>query len=246
MANTGINLNEAFLKQKYVVEGLSILKISKEVTASTDTIYRCLKKYGLNRNKSEAQKNKCKKDGVYNTFELDYKLLKELYLIKNFTSTEIAKIFNCSKSKIYTTLKFLGVNKTVSETRKIRITTDDTRLKLRLKQIEYIKDSIFKGGQIYPNYNKSAIKLIEEYGYRNDYNFQHAENGGEYYIEELGYWVDGYDKFKNVVLEFDEKHHKYLIIKDEHRQNEIINHLKCKFIRLDENGIEKLKIEYNE
>ena len=56
--------------------------------------------------------------------------------------------------------------------------------------------------------------------------------------KELGYWVDGYDKLKNVVIEFDEKYNNK-------PQNEIIKHLKCDFIRLNENGEEKLKIKYN-
>ena len=56
--------------------------------------------------------------------------------------------------------------------------------------------------------------------------------------------MDGYDLEKNAVIEFDEKHHnkKRQIIKDMYRQNQIINHLKCSFIRLDENGNEKLII----
>ncbi len=61
-------------------------------------------------------------------------------------------------------------------------------------------------------------------------------NGGEYYIKELGYWVGGYDKEKNIVLEIDEKHHFYLYgnrkEKDTRRQKEIENYLNCQFIRI--------------
>ena len=61
-------------------------------------------------------------------------------------------------------------------------------------------------------------------------------NGGEFYIKELGYWVDGYDKDKNVVIEIDEKRHfdinGNLHKKDIKRQDEIMDLLKCKFIRL--------------
>lgn len=62
----------------------------------------------------------------------------------------------------------------------------------------------------------------------------------------LRYWVDGYDINKNVVIEFDEIHHnkKKQKFKDMNRQNNIINHLNCSFIRLDENGVEKLKLNY--
>ena len=67
-------------------------------------------------------------------------------------------------------------------------------------------------------------------------NLIHAENGGEFFIKELGYWVDAYDIDKNIVVEFNEKHHKYQKNKDENRRNEIIDFLKCKFIILNENG----------
>jgi very-short-patch-repair endonuclease len=69
---------------------------------------------------------------------------------------------------------------------------------------------------------------------KHGYNFQHAENGGEYYIKELGYFLDAYDLEKNVVLEIDESHHfrnGKLRKKDIIRQEEITNFLGCKFIR---------------
>ena len=39
------------------------------------------------------------------------------------------------------------------------------------------------------------------------WKLRHAMNGGEYYIKELGYWVDGYDKENNIIYEFDEHQH---------------------------------------
>ena len=86
----------------------------------------------------------------------------------------------------------------------------------------------------------------------NNIYIQHAMNGGEYYIKELGYWLDGYDKLNNIVYEYDEAFHfdKYgkLLEKDIIRQNEIIDFLKCKFIRIKYNDnildkLEELKIE---
>jgi hypothetical protein len=91
-------------------------------------------------------------------------------------------------------------------------------------------------GNYIANFNISACLLIEEYAKKNGYNFQHALNGGEYYVEELGYWLDGYDKEKNVVIEIDEDHHfdnnGNLKRKDIYRQKKIEKLLKCKFIRL--------------
>lgn len=108
--------------------------------------------------------------------------------------------------------------------------------KLRLAAIKRIEENIKNGGQIFPNHNPEGCKLIEEYGKLYRYNFQHAENGGEFHIKELGYWVDGYDKEKNVVMEIDESVHfssgGNLSKKDIERQEEIEDFLKCKFIRL--------------
>ena len=112
---------------------------------------------------------------------------------------------------------------------------NEAKRKMRLSRIAYLTKIINGGGQISPNYNINACKIIDEYGKENGYNFQHAMNGGEFYIKELGYWVDGYDKDKNTVFEYDEKHHfdinGNLKPKDINRQANIINYLNCKFIR---------------
>jgi hypothetical protein len=107
--------------------------------------------------------------------------------------------------------------------------------KIRLKRINEIKNK--HEGQISPNYNKSSISILEnkakELGIT---DLQHAENGGEFYIKELGYWVDGYSKEKNIVIEYDEPHHYNsngeLREKDKIRQQEIEKLLSCKFIRI--------------
>lgn len=104
--------------------------------------------------------------------------------------------------------------------------------KNRIALIKKIENNV----QIFPNYNPDACKLIDEYGKENNYNFQHAENGGEFHIKKLGYWVDGYDKKKNIVIEIDEASHfdtdGNLKEKDIKRQKEIMNFLGCEFIRL--------------
>ena len=131
--------------------------------------------------------------------------------------------------------------KTLSESHKIALTTSkigkptssSAKLKMRKSMIANIEERHFNGGQMKPNYNVSSIPIIEakanELGIT---DLQHAENGGEFYIKELGYWVDGYSKEKNIVIEFDEKNHKYQIEKDTQRQNEITEFLNCEFIRL--------------
>lgn len=111
--------------------------------------------------------------------------------------------------------------------------TKETKRKMRISTLDYIHDN---KGQISPRYNKNSIEVIEKFGAENGYNFLHAENGGEYHIKELGYFLDAYDPHKNVVLEIDEKHHfdanGDLSEKDSIRQKEIESVLKCIFYRI--------------
>jgi len=113
--------------------------------------------------------------------------------------------------------------------------TDEHRKNMRKARIRRMEFDIFNGNQVIPSYNPSSIAIIEtkakELGIT---DLQHAENGGEFYIKELGYWVDGYSKEKNIVIEYDEKYHKNQVDRDIIRQNEIEAHLNCKFIRIVE------------
>ena len=111
----------------------------------------------------------------------------------------------------------------------------ETKRKQRLSAIKRIEK---QNGQISPNYNKSAISKIEteakKYGIT---DLQHAETlSGEYYIKELGYFVDGRSKEKNIVIEYMEDYHRRpkQKEKDEKRKQEIIEHLGCKFIEIKE------------
>lgn len=108
-----------------------------------------------------------------------------------------------------------------------------SKLKCRISTLKYLSKV---NGQITPRYNINSIPIIEDYGKKYGYNFQHAENGGEYCIKQLGYFLDGYDKEKNVVIEIDEPHHfnadGSLKEKDTLRENEICELLKCEFIRI--------------
>jgi hypothetical protein len=115
--------------------------------------------------------------------------------------------------------------------------TDETKLKIRLASISYIEKM---KGQLCPRYNVKSIPLIEEYGRNNGYKFMHAENGGEFFIRELGYFLDAYDPYNNIALEVDERHHfkqGKLSDKDLKRQEEIEKFLGCKFIRIKYDSI---------
>jgi hypothetical protein len=111
----------------------------------------------------------------------------------------------------------------------------DVKLKIRLKAIEQLNRKVRNG--FVPNYNKNACELFNKMMQTGSTFIQHAENGGEFYIKELGFWLDGYDQLNNVVYEYDENNHYKagkLRDKDVERQKLIENHLKCKFIRIKE------------
>ena len=103
--------------------------------------------------------------------------------------------------------------------------------KLRYRALERIKKS-----GIVMGYNPHACKFIDEYGKQNGYNFQHALNGGEVIVS--GHSLDGYDKEKNVIFEYDEPHHYIggkLKVKDIIRQKRIIGKINpSSFLRYDE------------
>ena len=88
------------------------------------------------------------------------------------------------------------------------------------------------------NYSKKACEYINKLNEKNNWNLQHAENGGE--ILCLGYWLDGYDKDLNIVFEYDEPKHyidkenNILRDYDIKRQKRIINKLNCEFWRYNE------------
>lgn len=110
----------------------------------------------------------------------------------------------------------------------------ETKRKLRKARIRQREIAVNNGNQLHPSYNLDAIPILEQFAEENDLNLMHAENGGEYYIEELGYWVDGYDPEKNVVVEYYEKFHERQKERDDRRKQEIVEYLDCEFIILEE------------
>ena len=85
-------------------------------------------------------------------------------------------------------------------------------------------------------YNKRGCDHFDRIMQETNSFIQHAENGGEFYVKELGYWLDGYDAINNIAYEWDERQHfdklGNLKNKDVKRQNEITNLLKCIFVRI--------------
>jgi len=105
----------------------------------------------------------------------------------------------------------------------------------RIRMIEKLKKTMCN---FHPPYNEEACKYFDILGEQNNWNIKHALNGGEHHVEELGYWIDGYDIDKNIVIEYDEQAHfnsdGSLKEKDIQRMNRLIEHLKCNFYRFNE------------
>lgn len=93
-------------------------------------------------------------------------------------------------------------------------------------------------------YNKEACEFIEKINLEKGFNFQHQLKGGEFQVGP--YFLDGYDKERNIAFEFNEIGH-YLtqekIEKDEYRRRYIIKELNCEFFVF--NDKEKQFEEYN-
>lgn len=130
----------------------------------------------------------------------------------------------------------------ISKTTKNKPKTKEHKTKIRLSSLRYLEKMLNLNGQkIVPKFNINACKIFDEISEQTKTNIQHALNGGEYYIKELGFWVDGYDFENNIVYEYDERHHfdinGNLKIKDVERQKLITELLNCKFIRIKYNDI---------
>lgn len=88
------------------------------------------------------------------------------------------------------------------------------------------------------NSSEKACKYIDKLNEQNHWNLQHAKNGGEIVV--CGYYLDGYDKELNIVVEYDEPYHytdvynNILREKDIKRQNEIIQEINPTFYRYNQ------------
>lgn len=162
--------------------------------------------------------------GSYNFYK------RVLFIVEKDSKLENLK---CKCGKKYTWTQYCRLCPDYKKNQLGKSHTEETKLKMRLSTLSYLESL---KGQLAPRYNRDSISLIEKYGEQNGYRFMHAENGGEYFIKELGYFVDAYDPVMNVVLEIDEKHHYgkdgELIEKDRVREREIKKLLRCKFIRI--------------
>ena len=121
----------------------------------------------------------------------------------------------------------------------------NTKLKMRLRKIEKLQ-SVWGNG-VHPNYSPLSCEYFDWLNKWNGWNGRYATNGGEYFIKDLGYWVDYYEPKENVIVEWDEPRHydRYgnLRQKDIVRMNEIKGLLRCTFFRYNGKTKELKKYE---
>lgn len=117
--------------------------------------------------------------------------------------------------------------------------TDDSRRKMRIAACKRIlklqRSNDGRLNNIGKNETQYFDKLEKEHGW---------SGIRQYFIEELGYFVDYYEPTHNIVIEYDEpRHYKNgnLRPKDISRMNEIIKYLKCTFLRYKEYNKELIK-----
>lgn len=222
--DTRKNTYENFIKRYGEVEGELKWQIYKEKQAYSNTFEYKQKKYGWSYNQFEEYN---KKRGSVGKNNGNYGSSYYQTWIDKFGKDEadrMNELVSQEKARYGSDNGNFGREKRPEELKR-----------MRKSAIKYIEDSKLNGGQLIPRYNKSAIPLLEqkakELGIT---DLQHAENGGEFYIKELGYWVDGYSKEKNIVIEYYEKFHKRQSEKDKLRRLEIEKFLNCEFIIINE------------
>ena len=85
--------------------------------------------------------------------------------------------------------------------------SEEHKRKLRIAAIKRIENSYNNGNQLIPNYNLKACEYFEQFDKDNNTSGLYATNGGEFYIGELGYWVDYINHDLKLIIEYDEKYH---------------------------------------
>ena len=150
-----------------------------------------------------------------------------------------------TKKKIREKRKLQVITEETRKKLRGRILTENHKLKLRIAAIEDLKKKgVLLGCKGARNYNLKACEYFDKLNDENKWNLQHALNGGE--IELYGYFVDGYDKENNIVVEYDEKFHYdfcgNLKPRDVIRMKYIKNKLCCRFFRYNESTRELKEI----
>jgi len=245
-----IEVKKEELIKLYIEKDLSQKEVSNKLNISPTTVSNRIRKYGITKNGPDIEKIRKLHEEERKTHkeiaeELDYSVVHIGRLISENGIKKPPKFWKYRKEikRLYVEEKYDLRDIRDYYEQDVSLPTIIARLREQNVDLRHSNDYRKTIDEWKPSYNSDACDLIEDYGKKHGYEFQHAENGGEYRIKNLGYWVDGYDEEKNVVVEADEPHHYRngeLRKKDKRRQKQIMNELGCKFIRLKLNRKSKL------
>lgn len=126
----------------------------------------------------------------------------------------------------------------MSKAREGKTHLPETKLKMRKSAIK----RVFLGNGKLPAYNKQACEIFKQFDLQNNTKGRFAIYGdGEFYIQELGYWLDYINFDLKLIIEVDEKHHRKQQEKDLIRQQEIQNfYPDFKFVRFKDSEMNKI------
>ena len=96
------------------------------------------------------------------------------------------------------------------------------------------------GKAFLPNYNEIACEYFDWLNKWMKWDGQYAIYKGEKNV--LSYFVDYYEPTQNIVVEWDEKYHKYKKKEDLKRQDIIKEYLGCKFYRVNDLTLEMKEV----
>jgi len=124
---------------------------------------------------------------------------------------------------------------------------DDNTLKLMRISAKNRLD-VKLGKNWHPNFNVEACEYFKKFDQEHNTKGQYAlYGGGEYYIDELGYWLDYINREKKLIIEVYENHHYHAgLLKDKDIKRE--EEIKClftdyKFVGINEDNLGEEKIE---
>jgi|TARA_B100001964_G_scaffold181616_1_gene200851 hypothetical protein len=155
----------------------------------------------------------------------DPRVQKYIHKVGEFQHTEETKELLRNKVLGKTYEEIMGVEKSLKTKQKHR--------KRTLKRMDTHK--IF--------FNDLACEYFDWLNKMNDWDGQHALNGGEKQV--CGYFVDYYEPEHNIVIEWDEPYHhkkKSVFTKDRIREQEILKELNCDFYRINQETFERNKV----
>lgn len=164
----------------------------------------------------------CKKSIHYKTYKIFWNAKKFQKLCRSCSKTS-------KNNPLYGKHQSEEHRNKISISNKGKRHSEESKDKIRIAYINRIKSQ-----GVIVSYNPFACQFIDQLNKQKGWNLQHALNGGE--IELYGYFVDGYDKTKNIVFEYDEKRHEFgdKKIKDLKRIERLIEKINCRVVRYSE------------